>query len=144
MKEEHCARARGFNLPISTKQSIEICNFIRYKGLEKARKQLKLVLEKKLAIPLNRFHKDRGHRKGKIGPGFFPEKATKEIINLLNTLESNAVNNGLNVDNLILKEIIANKGSISLRHGRRRVSSKSTHIEVTAEEGERESQKNKK
>ena len=62
MVQENSARVVGLDLPISTKQSIVICDFIRYKGVDMAKKELKLVLEKKLAIPLRRFHDSRGHR----------------------------------------------------------------------------------
>ena len=98
-------------------------------------------MEKKLAIPLKRYHKDRGHRKGKIGPGFFPQKATKEIISLLNTLEANARNKGLNTETLFLKSAIANKASIPIRFGRRRRGTKRTHIEIIAEEKEKKTKK---
>jgi len=136
MKDENIVKVRGLNLPISTKQSIEICNFIRGKTLNLARKQLNLVLENKLAIPLKRFHKDRGHRKGNIGPGFFPQKATKTIIKLLNTLEANAQDKGMGTETLYLKEVIANKASTPLHYGRRRRKMKRTHIEIKATEKE--------
>mgnify|MGYP001609022232 CR=1 FL=1 len=131
---ENEAKARGLNLPISTKHCIEICNFIRYKTVKKAKKDLNLALEKKIAIPLTRFHKDRGHKKGKIGPGFYPENAAKQIIKLLNLLEANAQNKGLNKEELFLKTLIVNKASTTRRFGRRNRSSKRTHIEMIAEE----------
>ena len=131
MDNQYIAIVNGRNLSISTKHSIEICNFIRNKSLFRAKKQLNLVLENKLAIPLKKFHKDRGHRKGKIGPGFFPQKATKEIISLLNSLEANAQNKGLNTDSLYIKEIIANKASRPLHTGRKqRQLMKRTHIKI--------------
>ena len=136
MDKNSLATARGLDLPISTKHSIEICNFIRYKQVNKAKKQLNLVLKKRLAIPLTRFHKDRGHRKGSIGPGFYPLKAAKEVLNLLNLLEANARNKGLNTEALFLKTIKANKASRPIRHGRRRRSMKRTHIEIIGSEKE--------
>ena len=38
LDEKEIAKASGTSLPVSTKQSIEICNFIRNKKLEKERK----------------------------------------------------------------------------------------------------------
>ena len=105
MDKDNYAIAKGLDLPISTKHSVEICSFIRYKEVIKAKKQLSLVLKKKLAVPLTRFNKDRGHRKGSIGPGFYPLKAAKEILDLLKLVEANARNKGLNSDVLILKKI---------------------------------------
>lgn len=136
------AIVRGNNLPISTKHAIEICNFIRYKNLDKARIQLKLVLIKKLAIPLKRFNKDRGHKKGRIAAGFYPIKASKEIINLLNNVEANAQNKGMNIKELILKEVIANKASTPYHYGRQRgIKVRRTHIEITVEEKKQTSKK---
>ena len=135
MDKETTAKVIGLDLPISTKHSIEICDFIRHRPITKAKKYLELVLEKKEAIPLKRFHKDRGHRRGNIGPGFYPEKATKEIISLLKGLEANAQNKGLNTTNLIISKAIANKASRPYRYGRKRgLKAKRTHIEIEAKE----------
>ena len=141
MEKSNIAIINGLNLPISTKASIEICNFIKHKSLNLARDQLNLVLKKKLAIPLKRFHKDRGHRAGSIGPGFYPEKPTKEIIKLLNSVEANAQNNGLNTDLLLLKNIIVNKASTPSHSGRNRGLKKRTHIHIEVEEMEVKSTK---
>jgi len=137
MAQESSARVVGLDLPISTKQAIIICDFIKNKSIESAKRELGLVLEKKLAIPLKKFHDSRGHRKGKIGPGFFPQKATKEILKLLNSLESNVRNKGLNYNNMYLKKAIANKASRQPHYGRRRgIRMKRTHIEIeTMEKG---------
>ncbi len=129
---EKSAIARGLDLPISTKHTIEICNFIRYKTIDHAKKELNLVLQKKLVIPLKRFHKDRGHKKSN-GPGFYPKKATKEMINLLNLAEANAQHNGLG-SNLFLKKIVVNKASSPTHAGRKRGHMKRTHVEIEVEE----------
>ena len=39
-KGAHFANAKSLNLPISTKQSYEIANFLRYKNLQKAKKNI--------------------------------------------------------------------------------------------------------
>ena len=135
MKQENTARINGKDLPISTKYSIEICNFIRYKSINKAKKDLGLVLEQKVAIPLRRFHDSRGHRKGSVGPGVFPRKATREILRLLSSLEANLNNKGLNVEHSYLQKVIANKASRPMHHVRQgRRFMKRTHIELIAEE----------
>lgn len=134
--KENQAFVRGLNLPISWKDSVEVCRFLRKKNLQKAKKMLQRVLDKKLAVPIKRYGlADRGHRPGKIGPGFYPQKATKEILNLLNTLEANAQDKGLNVSNLILNELIPNKASLPWHQGRkRRRKMKRSHIKIIAEE----------
>lgn len=129
------AKVKGSSLPISTKHCIELCNFIRNKPINKIKKQLELVLEKKLAIPAKRFNKDRAHKKGKIAAGFYPQKATKQIILLLNSLEANAQNKGMSVKELILTKAIANKASKPLKYGRQRgLQAKRTHIDFEAQE----------
>lgn len=138
MKEikENQALVRGLDIPTSWKDSVEVCRFLRRKKLQMAKKMLQQVLDKKLSVPIRRHgFGDRGHRPGKIGPGFYPQKATKYILNLLNTLEANAQDKGLNVQNLVLKELIPNKASTPWHPGRhRRRKMKRAHIYIIAEE----------
>lgn len=134
--KENQASVKGNNLPISWKDSVEVCRFIRKKNLQKAKELLQQVLDKKTAIPIKRYGlADRGHRKGKIGPGFYPQKATKHILQLLNTLEANAQDKGLNISDLVLIKLIPNKGTSVWHYGRhRRRRMKRCHIQIIAEE----------
>ncbi len=132
--KENMARAIGISLPISTKHSIEICNFIRNKNLSKARDLLKDVIEEKISVPFKRFKGGVGHKKG-IGSGRYPKKSSIEIIKLLNTVEANAQFKGLNTSNLFIKHICAQKAPRQWHYGRqRRRKMKRTHIEVIVEE----------
>ncbi|MCX6711814.1 MAG: 50S ribosomal protein L22 [Candidatus Woesearchaeota archaeon] len=141
MVDETQAKIVGKDLSISTKQSIEIANFIRGKNIEKAKNELKKVIEKKLAIPFKRYNRDMGHKKGNIAAGRYPKNAAKEFLNLLNGLEANAQNKGLST-NLIIKTIIPNKASRPWHYGRRRrIKMKRTHIEIIAEEIKKETKK---
>ena len=145
MISEHQAKVIGRDLPISTKHAIEICSFIRGKNLQKSVEYLKKVAELKKAIPFRRMNRGVGHRPGNMGPGRYPEKAARYVIQLLNSLEANAQNKGLNVNALILREIIANKASEPWHAGRhRRVKMKRTHIEIVAEEIENKEKKSDK
>ena len=135
MINENQAKISGKDLSISTKQSIEIANFIRGKNIQKAKNELQKVIEKKLAIPFKRFNRDMGQKKGNIAAGRYPQNAAKEFLNLLNGLEANAQNKGLSTNNLIIKTIIPNKASRPWHYGRRRrIKMKRTHIEIIAEE----------
>ena len=126
--------ANGRALPISTKQSVEICNFIRGKSTEEGKKLLTGVIEGKIAVPFRRFNKGTGHRRGKVGSGRFPKNASEHILSLLKSVETNAKKNGL-VTPLIIAEIIANKGSRNWHYGRiRRIKNKRTHISITVKE----------
>lgn len=132
--KENMVRAIGISLPISFKQSIEICNFIRYKDLGNAKKVLSKVENKEEAIPFKRFNRDLGH-KTKIGPGRYPLKASLEISKLLESAEANAQFKGLNTANLFIKQICANKGGKVWHYGRKiRREAKRTNIEVVLEE----------
>ncbi|MBS3163440.1 50S ribosomal protein L22 [Candidatus Woesearchaeota archaeon] len=136
------AKINGKDLKISTKESIEVCNFIRRRDLVKARRLLENVLKKKIAVPLKLFNTDRGHRPG-IGPGSYPMKTSKAILSLLDGVESNAENNGLNKNNLYISKIIANKASRSYKFGRKRGRKmKGTHIYIeVAEKAKKEVKK---
>lgn len=137
--KEHFVKVDVHNLPVSTKKSVEICEFIRHKELSKAKKQLTQVLEMKLAIPIKRFHKDRAHRPGRgISAGFYPVRTVKEFIILLNSLEANAAQKGLDVNNLVIHYAVANQGPGVWHSGRqRRRQMKITHVELRAKEKEK-------
>lgn len=141
MVSEITSRIIAKDLPISTKHSIVIADFIKYRNLQKAKNILQLVVNKELAVPLKKFYKDRGHRKGGIGPGFYPVKAAKQFILLLNGLEANAKNKGLDAHLLMLSEIIPNRAAARWHFGRHRGRMKSTNILLVAKE---EKQKTKK
>lgn len=134
--KENQAIVRGLDLPISWKDSVEVCRFLRKKSLQQAKRLLQQVLDKKIAVPIKKYGLgDRGHKKSKVGPGFYPQKSTKHILQLLNTLEANAQDKGLNISNLIIKKLMPNKASLPWHHGRHRGRKmKRSHIEIIAEE----------
>lgn len=128
------ARAKGMTLPISFKQSVEICDFISDRNVSDAKKILQNVIEKKVAIPFKRYNWDLGH-KSKIGPGRYPEKASREFIKLIELVEANAQFKGLNTSNLVIAHISANKGGKAWHYGRQsRRKIKRTNIEIIVEE----------
>ena len=142
--QEHMARALGMALPISVKQSVEICRFIEHKNVTQAKKILQDVIEQKKAIPFKRYTFDLGHKK-KIGPGRYPEKASKEIIKLIETVEANAQFKGLNTSNLVIAHISAHKAGKTWHYGRQsRRRMKRTNIEIIVEEKSKKTEENKK
>ena len=120
MEEKSLVKVSAFNLPISTKHAIELCSFIKGKNINKVKTKLNLVIEEKFVIKLTRFDKKRAHKKGHLGPGFYPKKASKHFLNLLNTLEGNAKNLGFDVEKLFIQSAIANKASLSWHYSRHR------------------------
>src|SRR3989338_1605602 len=132
--KDNMARVIGRSLPISFKQSVEICNFIRNKNLSFAKGVLSRVIEQKQAIPFKIFRHNIGHKTG-IGVGIYPGKASQEILNLISSVEANAQFKGLNTANLVITHIIANKASKVMRFGRKRSRrAKRTNIEIVVQE----------
>lgn len=127
---EKSAKAIGKNLPISTKQSIEICNFIRGKRVNRSIRMLEQVITKEIPVPFKRFTGDVGHRKGHIASGRYPIKATTEILKLLKSAKKNAINLGMG-EELKIYHINAHQGPRQMHYGRqsRRVQKK-THVEI--------------
>ncbi len=136
MEKAHIATAKGMNLPLSRKHSVEVASFIRGKEVSKVKKMLDKVLKKESAVPFKRFNRDKGHKRG-MAAGRFPENSTKAILSLIESAEANAQNKGLNTQSLVLSSIIVNQGTTQWRHGRqRRRQAKRCHIEVALTEKE--------
>ncbi len=86
----------GKDLPISTKHSIAICDFIRGKTVEKAVSEISEVLRFKRAIPMKL---EIPHRKGKgMERGRYPINAVKQFIKLLKQLTANAIVNEMELE----------------------------------------------
>ncbi len=137
MEDEHSAIVRGTNLAVSKKMSVEIANFIRGRDLDKAKDLMKGVIQLKVAVPIKKHNRDLGHKRGKIAAGRYPVKAAKAMLSLLESGEMNAINKGLDPEVLYVQEIVANKGTGQMRHGRRSGrEAKRTHIDITLEERE--------
>ena len=137
--DEHSASVHGKDLPISTKHAIEICNFIKGKSLPKSKQMLKEVMGKKIAVPFKIFKRNVGHKPGSMAAGRYPYKASRYILNLLDSLETNAQNKGLDVNSLYLTKIIPNKASRPFHFSRHRGRKmKRTSIEIIAEEKKEE------
>ncbi len=130
---EQCARAAGINLPISRKQGIMICQHIRGKTIQQAKKILEQAIKLTIPIPFSRYNNGLGHKAG-MAAGCYPSKACKEVLKLLKSAEANAQFKGLGTAKLVIKNVIAQKGNTTQRHGRRFRKAKRTHLEITIEE----------
>lgn len=139
------ARVAGRDLAVSTKQAIEICNFIRHKKLLLAKKLMEGVKEKKTAVPYKRFTDGVGHRRGKMASGRYPVKAATAILRLLESAETNAQTKGLNTKDLEIFHICTHKAHSPVhygRHGGREF--KRSHIEIVLKETEAKPEKQNK
>ena len=128
------------NLRISTKKSYEVCNLIRNKTTEKAKRILSEVIDMQRAVPYKKFLRDTPHRRG-MAAGRYPVKTCYEILRLIKNAEANAQNKGLTKD-LIITKIAADKGAKIMRYGaKRRARMKNTHITIIVQESKKEAKK---
>ncbi|MBI4152893.1 50S ribosomal protein L22 [Candidatus Woesearchaeota archaeon] len=138
------AKAVGRDLPISIKNSVEVCRFIRGKSVLMAKGILRDTIALKRAIPYRRYTWDLGHKKG-MASGRFPIKTSSGILQVLESAEANAQFKGMNTARLFVAHIAAHKASAPMRGGRKRgQSAKRAHIEVILQEHEGDAKKEMK
>ena len=126
---------------ISHKHAREIATAIKGLNLEKARDYLQSVIEHKRSIPFKRFKNQVGHRTDPgVMSGRYPQKAAKEILKLIDNLESNAEYKGIDLDRLRIINETVHKGRLLKRFIPRamgRATAKNnvfTHVELVAQE----------
>ena len=116
------ASVNGISLPISTKDSVAICKFVKGKTIERALVDLELVSKFKKAIPMKG---EIPHRKGKgIMAGRYMTKPVGYLIRLLKSLQANANVNG--IENGVIVEAVPNRASRPYGKGGKK--RKRTHI----------------
>ncbi len=126
-KEE--AVVRVSSLPISKKQAMYICRFIKNKPIDVAIMNLTEVTMFKKAVP---FRGEIPHRKGPMTSGRYPIKASKLFINLLKGLKGNAIVNGLELEKTRISFASPSWSSRPPRSDGR--SAKRTHVLLKAKE----------
>ena len=105
------------SLPISTKQAVDLCRFIKGKKIDDAVNYLEQVAKGKRALPMRG---ELPHRKDKItgitsGRGRYPKNSTEHFIKLLKNLKANANVNGIDDQSKIF---IASASPASAPYGR--------------------------
>ena len=131
---EKDARAFGNSLAISTKTSVEICRALRNMPYTKAKQFLSRVMNEEVPVPFLRYKHNVGHRKGPLAAGRYPFKASRGILEILESAAANAANKGLAVGNLVVNHISAHKGPTTRRYGRNYGKAKRTHIQIVLRE----------
>jgi len=120
------AFVNGKNIPISTKQSIGICKFIKGKRIGDAIRDLEAVEKMRKAVPMKG---EIPHRKGKMSSGRYPQVAAKNFVVLLKSLAGNSSE----MDDPVIIEAKANFGSRPLgRFGRTK--KKRSNIKIIVKE----------
>ncbi len=126
------AKAVGVSLPISYKQAREICHHLQGRSTEAAKKILEGVFEMTQAIPFKRFNMDVGHKPG-MAAGRYPQIATREIMKLIKSAESNANDKGISKD-LFITHMCSHRAAEGGRSGRTPGAAKRAHVEIVIEE----------
>jgi large subunit ribosomal protein L22 len=109
---EHTARAKANEIPVSPKHAIEIAGSIRGMTTRQAIAYLEDVVQKKKAVPFKRFNRNVAHKRSLIGwdAGRYPVKASLGYLRLLRSAEKNAEYIGLDIENLKIVHVAANRG----------------------------------
>lgn len=136
------ALASGRDLRIKPKTAREICHSLNGMKLEDAKDYLGDVIEQKRAVPYYRYRGKVPHRKQLQGhdAGRYPEKAAKEILRILESVEANAEFKGLYAEKLRIIHMAAHHGRVIRKFIPRAFGRASpyykhlTHIEVAVEE----------
>ena len=142
LNPEKTAIASGRDLRISPKAAREICATIKNMKLEDAKRFLEDVIAQKRPVPFRRHKKEVPHRRGLQGwyAGRYPRKASKEILKVLNALEANAEQKGLDVERLWIIHAAAQRGTKIRKYIPRAFGRSApyfqqlTHVELAVEE----------
>lgn len=109
---EHEARAYRREMKISRKYAREFAVVLKNKQLTRAKRYLIDVIDQKVALPVKKYNKKVPHRKQISGwdAGRFPQKTAKHLLSLLEEVENNAVEKGLDENKLYVKHMITYGG----------------------------------
>lgn len=144
VQKKGVAKAVMKNKPVSLKYSLEIISNIKGKRVDKALAYLNRIINKEEFLPLRKYNKKIGHRKGdskgftKIGR--YPIRCLKAFVELLESVKANADYKGMDSDNLLITHMFASQGYKRVSYQRQgRISgkareSKSTHLEIIVTE----------
>lgn len=135
------AKAYGYELHCSLKDSKNIAYALKGKNLDYAKIIVQEIIDEKRAVSAV-FHKGKISHRKKIGPGSYPQRAAKEFLKVLNNAENNAEYKGFDAENMKIKHISAYggrvlRGTFPRAFGRAsRKSKRTTNIEIILEEVE--------
>ncbi len=116
-------QAKREGMPISLKHTHEIMEAVKGKQLSKATNMLKKVLSKEVYIPFKKYP-SKGHKQGV--PAGYPQKATKQVIQIIEELRLNIKNMGFDESKVVISGYTLGRGGYPrfssgsvYRHGKR-------------------------
>ena len=141
---EKCAKARAFDVKASYKNTYEAAKMMKGKTIQQTRDYFEAVLDHKRCVPFTKYNggvsRTAQAREFKKTQGRWPEKAIRNLLELLKNLEANAIKDQLNLDTLIIRHVQVNRAQCGRRrtyraHGRiTPYMSNPCHVEVWATE----------
>jgi len=113
--ESKIAKAVRYDIPVSIKYMREVAATIKGLKLKDARRLLEDVIKLKQPIPFRRYFGKVSHKRGlarKYGwpAGRYPVKAARFMLEILDNVEANAENKGLDKEKLVIIHVAAHKG----------------------------------
>lgn len=93
---------------MSPKMTMEVCRAIKGKKIGAAKTYLHNVIDKKEYVPLTKHNKKQPHRKGGQ-PGKYPEKVCKNILKLIQNIENNAEQKGMEPEDMKIVHAASHK-----------------------------------
>ena len=141
MDPDKTAKAYGYELHCSMKDSRNIARQIKGLKVEDAKKYLQDIIDMKKALPAVYHNRKRAHQKA-TGPGSFPEKAARYMLKTVENAENNAEYKGFDPENMKIKHASVYtgriiKGIMPRAQGRAtNKNTKTTNVEIIIEEVE--------
>lgn len=108
---EKTAKAYGRDLHCSPKHSENIVRAIKGMKVERAKQMLEDIIHHKRPLPFKTHKRARAHKRG-MGPGGYPEKACRFILQVIKNAENNAEYKGLDPENMYIAYASAYRGRI--------------------------------
>jgi len=106
---EKSAKAYGYELHCSPKDSMNLAYALKGMKTEKAKKFLEEIIDLKRPLPAVFHNRKISHQKS-IGPGSYPKKAAHYILKMIENAENNAEYKGFDVENMKIAHISAYRG----------------------------------
>jgi large subunit ribosomal protein L22 len=141
MDPDKTAKAYGYELHCSQKDSMNLAYVLKGMKTEEAKEFLEEIIEMKRPLPAVFHKRKRAHQKG-IGPGSYPQKAAQYMLKVVKNAENNAEYKGFDVENMKIVHISTYQGRIirgimPRAQGRATDKNKTTtNIEIVVEEAE--------
>jgi large subunit ribosomal protein L22 len=105
------ARAIGKEVPVSPKDTREVCRMLRHKRVNDAIKILEEIIDLQRPVPFKRYNTGVPHKAG-IAAGRFPKKSAQAVLDVLESAKHNAEYKGLDADNMRIKVIAPSLGRV--------------------------------